>query len=304
MPVAVVMAGESTRHRRADQGEVALIHLHLNLRSSSSRLLATRRSRPFAGVLLDAHGTGAIARTRRDRRAARVRVARGRRLGRSPRGHPRCAGRRADRGSSRCRPRRAWRPRRAGRARAARSARRPSRRRDAVRARRRLPPARARPSAARGRRARRCRRRATRRARGGCARRAGASAIARSVLISESASAPASSAASAQAATSAVLGVSFTISGLAVSARSSRTTLSSCLGVGADVEARAHVRAGHVELDRGDLLALARRPPRAAQLRGARAHHVREKGHARSAPPARRGRACVRPASAGRSSAR
>ena len=47
----------------------------------------------------------------------------------------------------------------------------------------------------------------------------GASAIARSVLISETASAPPSWAAGAQAATSAVLGVSLTISGLAVRGR-------------------------------------------------------------------------------------
>ena len=86
--------------------------------------------------------------------------------------------------------------------------------------------------------------------------RAGASAIARSVLISETASAPPASAACAQAGTSAVFGVSLTISGLRVLRAARAHDLLELARVGADVEARLDVRAGHVQLDRGDLGAL------------------------------------------------
>ena len=83
----------------------------------------------------------------------------------------------------------------------------------------------------------------------------GASASARSVLISDTASAPPSCAASAQAATSAAFGVSFTISGLPVCGRTAPHDLLQLAGIGADVQARLHVRARHVQLDRRDLRA-------------------------------------------------
>ncbi len=109
----------------------------------------------------------------------------------------------------------------------------------------------------------------------------GASAIARSVLISDTASAPPCSAASAHAATSAVLGVSLTISGLRVRARTARTHLLELARVGADVEAGLDVGAGHVELDRGDLGARVARLQQRGDLLGARAHDVRDQRHGR-----------------------
>ena len=98
----------------------------------------------------------------------------------------------------------------AARARRGRWPRRPCRRSGSRRARRRARPARARPCGSPGPRGRRCRRRATGPSRPARARRA------RSVLISDTASAPPASAPAAHAATSAVLGVSLTISGLAL----------------------------------------------------------------------------------------
>ena len=87
--------------------------------------------------------------------------------------------------------------------------------------------------------------------------RPGASAIARSVLISDTASAPPSSAARAQAATSAVLGVSLTISGLAVgSAHARPRPPRSWRGSAPMSRPVLDVRARHVQLDRRDLRAL------------------------------------------------
>ena len=71
--------------------------------------------------------------------------------------------------------------------------------------------------------------------------------------------------------------------------------------VGADVEAGLDVRAGHVQLDRRDLRARARRPRTSArELLGARAHDVRDQRHGRAARLA--GAAML--ASSGRSSLR
>ena len=77
------------------------------------------------------------------------------------------------------------------------------------------------------------------------------------VLISETASAPPSSAATATAAGSATFGVSFTISGLPVSGRRAPSEPAVSVGLLADDQPRVHVRAGDVELDRGDLVAAA-----------------------------------------------
>ena len=96
----------------------------------------------------------------------------------------------------------------------------------------------------------------------------GASAVARSVLISDTASAPPCSAASAHAATSAVLGVSLTISGLAVAAHGAHDPLE--LAGSAPMSSPVlHVGARHVELDRCDLRALVARLARAARARSA-----------------------------------
>ena len=108
----------------------------------------------------------------------------------------------------------------------------------------------------------------------------GASGVAFIVLISETASAPPSSAATATAAGSATFGVSFTISGFAVSGRSGleqRPRLGRLL---ADDQPGLDVRAGDVELDRRDLVA--RRRPRstsARELLGARRHHRDDQRH-------------------------
>ena len=173
---------------------------------------------------------------------------------------------RADRETSRSRRRRARPRRRAGRAHGTRAGRRPCRRRECSRARRHAatcasatariagpesPPV---PPPSHGRRS---------------PPRRGDSAIARSVLISDTASAPASCAAAAQAGTSAVFGVSLTISGLRVRAATGATTCSSWLRVGADIQAGLDVRAGDVQLDRGDLRARVARAHQRAELLGA-----------------------------------
>ena len=88
----------------------------------------------------------------------------------------------------------------------------------------------------------------------------GSSALAFSVLISETASAPPSSAAIATAAGSATLGVSLTISGFSVSGRSASSSASGLGRLLADDQPRLDVGAGDVELQRGDLVALRRRP--------------------------------------------
>ena len=87
--------------------------------------------------------------------------------------------------------------------------------------------------------------------------RCGCGAIPRSVLISETASAPCSSAAAATSAGEAQLGVSLTISGLAVRARTASSSAGDLARVGAEHQAGLDVRAGDVELERGDLVALA-----------------------------------------------
>ena len=92
---------------------------------------------------------------------------------------------------------------------------------------------------------------------------AGASAIARSVLISDTASAPPSCAATRTARDIGGVRRQLDDQRLAVRARTARTTRLQLARVGADVEARLHVRAGDVQLDRRDLGALRRRPRRA-----------------------------------------
>ena len=82
-----------------------------------------------------------------------------------------------------------------------------------------------------------------------------------------------------RAATSAVFGVSLTISGLAVSGRTRATQRAELGRVGADVEAGLDVRAGDVELDRGDLVAGVDRLDERGDLVGRRAHDVRDQRH-------------------------
>ena len=81
----------------------------------------------------------------------------------------------------------------------------------------------------------------------------------RSVLISETASAPCASAAAATRAGDAQFGVSLTISGLAVSGRTASSSARRLARVGAHDQPGLDVRAGDVELERGDLVALAER---------------------------------------------
>ena len=193
----------------------------------------------------------------------------------------RSARRRPDRGSSPCRPPRAWPRRRSDHARARRTEPRPCRRRGsstrsataatwarAIGAHR--GPGQAARAAAEPRSAREVRVGSV----------PGASAIARSVLIRDTASAPPSCAACAQAATSAVLGVSFTISGLPVLRSHRPHDLLELMRVGPDVQPGLDVRAGHVELERRDLRALPRSASTSRENSSARgAHHVRDQRH-------------------------
>ena len=104
--------------------------------------------------------------------------------------------------------------------------------------------------------------------------RCGCGAIPRSVLISETASAPCASAAAATSAGEAQLGVSLTISGLLVAA-AHRVQQRGDLGrVGAEHQAGLDVRAGHVELERGHLVALADPFDQLRDLVVRAAHHV------------------------------
>ena len=87
--------------------------------------------------------------------------------------------------------------------------------------------------------------------------RCGCGAIPRSVLISETASAPCASAAAATSAGEAQLGVSFTISGFAVRGADRVQQVRDLDRIGAEHQAGLDVRAGDVELQRSDLVALA-----------------------------------------------
>ena len=161
---------------------------------------------------------------------------------------------RAGRGTSPCRPRPDLRPRRAGRG--VTAALDPAHPDDRDRERARAPraPARARPRGPPGRTRRRSRRRAT--ARPG---RRGCSAMPRSVLISETASAPCASAAAATSAGDGAVGRQLDDQRLG-RARADRVEQRRDLArVGADHQAGLDVRAGDVELERRDLVALAER---------------------------------------------
>ena len=110
------------------------------------------------------------------------------------------------------------------------------------------------------------------------------------VLISETASAPPSAAATATAAGSATFGVSFTISGLRGQRPQRLHQRPRLGGLLADDQARVHVRAGDVELDRGDLVA-ARRPPRPSPRTPRRSSPSPRRSAAPAARRARAGRA-------------
>ena len=108
---------------------------------------------------------------------------------------------------------------------------------------------------------------------------AGSIALAFSVLISETASAPPSSAATATAAGSATFGVSFTISGFAVSGRSASSSAAVSAGCSPTISPECDVRTGDVELDRGDLVALGDRLDQARELLAAGRHHRDDQRH-------------------------
>ena len=104
--------------------------------------------------------------------------------------------------------------------------------------------------------------------------RCGCGAIPRSVLISETASAPCCSAAAATSAGDAQLGVSLTISGFARHWAHGVEQCRELDRVGAEHQPGLDVRAGDVELERGDLVALADGSNQVRDLVGRVAHHV------------------------------
>ena len=136
-------------------------------------------------------------------------------------------------------------------------------------------PGRARSRGPPGRTRRRSRRRAT-------ARRAGAdgSAMPRSVLMSETASAPCASAAAATSAGDVQFGVSFTISGLrGERAHARRAARAVSPGSAPMTMPVFDVRAGDVELERGDLVALGERRHELGDLLAGEAHDVDDQRH-------------------------
>ena len=101
----------------------------------------------------------------------------------------------------------------------------------------------------------------------------------RIVLISDSALAPASCAARATAATSDAFGVSLTISGLSVSGRTRSSSAAVSRGSAPITSPGLDVRAGDVQLERGDLVALGERAHELGDLLAAEAHHVDDQRH-------------------------